>query len=308
MDVLIIEDSLAIIILFKNFLKKLGINHVYYTQKGLDGIVLFRKLVRAGKNPLVFLDYELGDTDGLVIISQILQIKPDTKVIIETARERSDETVKKLLSSGAYDYLEKPVHFENIKKLLNVLNIENNLNNPESSSGTEIIDYIIQSSNLLSLTKLIETTHLKPQIILEHLAKLESDNVVKNIGTIREICCNSCDSVNLNQLFYCPNCKGSNFKQGRLIEHYDCGYVALSDEFENNTCPQCNKQLKARGVDHKRAENYYNCLDCDNNFAEPYSKYLCQKCNKRFTIDDTKWVTSPYYEVLQNSSELKCVS
>ena len=140
-EVLIIEDSLATILLVKDFLKQLGYMKVHHSLKGADGIILFGELVKAGKDPIVFLDYELGDTDGLAIITQILQLKPDTKVIIETASERNDHSVKKLLSFGAYDYLEKPIHFERLKEILAVLDTESSYQTDNSEDSTNIFSF-----------------------------------------------------------------------------------------------------------------------------------------------------------------------
>lgn len=303
-NVLIIEDSLATIILVKEFLKKLGYENVHYSQNGNEGIVLFKKLVKEGKNPLVFLDYELGDTDGLTIIKQLLEIEPSTKVIIETASERTEEPVKKLLSCGAYDYLVKPIRFKQLEEILQTLNDESCFTS-QDEKVYDIIQYMIKSSTQLSFAKVVETTHLKPEIISDYLNKLVSENLLRSIGTVKEVSCSCCESVNTGQIFYCPSCNSTNFKQGRLMEHYDCGYVALSDEFKNNVCPQCSKSLKARGVDHKCIENYHICQECGNKFPEPYSKFVCNQCNKRFSIEEVKWVSSPGFEVIKPKTDCK---
>ena len=79
-------------------------------------------------------------------------------------------------------------------------------------------------------------------------------NLKKNISqldNIRELCCNSCDSLRLAQIFQCPSCKNSNFEQTKLIEHFDCGNVSEESTYADNTCPKCNKQIKALGVDYR---------------------------------------------------------
>lgn len=300
MRILIIDDSLAIILLLEEFLKKLGYENVRYSQKGSEGIEIFREMVRSGKEPVVFLDYGLEDCTGFEVIAQLLEIKPNAKVIIETANAKSDDTIRKCFSIGACDYLEKPIKFEDIKEILQVLN-------PKSGAVTvapkvaDTIDYLIKSSTQLSFNKIVETTHFKPEIIASYLKKLEAENIIKSIGDIKQVSCNRCESVNVSQTFFCPNCHNSDFKQGRLIEHYECGYVALADEFEDYECPQCQKHLKARGVDHKVTENYYDCQECGNKFSEPRSNYVCQKCDNKFPIEDAKWITSPSYQVIKQN-------
>ena len=300
MEMLIIDDSLAIILLLKKFLKKIGYENVQYTLKGSEGVELFREMVKSGKEPVVFLDFDLGDTNGLDIIIQLLAIKPSTKVIIETAISRGEDVIRKCISNGAYNYLEKPIRLENLKQVLQVLNAESDTVT-EDKKVTDTIDCLIKSSTQLVLTKIVETTHFKPEVIARYLKKLESENIIKSIGDIKQVSCNGCESVNVSQTFYCPNCHNSNFNQGRLIEHYECGYVALAEEFEDYVCPQCQKRLKARGVDHKATENYYVCQECGDKFPEPYFNYVCQKCDNKFPIEDAKWISSPGYHILKQN-------
>jgi len=65
MEMLIIDDSLAIVLLVKEFLKKLGYENVQHSLKGSEGVELFREMVKSGKEPVVLLDLALGDTNGL---------------------------------------------------------------------------------------------------------------------------------------------------------------------------------------------------------------------------------------------------
>jgi len=300
MEILIIDDALTIVLLIKEFLKKLGYENVQYSQKGSEGVELFREMVQSGKEPVVLLDFNLGDTTGLEILTQLLEIKPNSKVIMETASDKQEDVIKKCIANGAYDYLQKPIRFEKLKEMLQVLNTESDIVN-EDPKVADTIDYLIKSSTQLSFTKIVETTHFKPQVISDYLKKLEAANIIKSIGEIKQVSCSGCESVNVNQVFFCPVCQNSNFKQGRLIEHYDCGYVGLSEEFVYYQCPQCQKRLKARGVDHKLTENYYDCQECGNKFPEPNFNYICQKCNNKFPIDEVKWITSPSYQVIKQN-------
>ncbi len=302
-DILIIEDSLAVVILLKEFLKKLGYDNVHYSQSGSGGLNLFKKLIGTGNLPIVFLDYELGDTNGLFIITQLLEMRPHTKVIIETARGRNDEPVKKLLSCGAYEHLEKPIRLEKLKKIMQVLEDEGN-SNGETKNGFGLIEGLLNSSTRISLARLSQDSGLDSESVLSHLKKLESEKKIVHIGQIKEISCHLCNSVKLDQLFSCPSCGNSNFKQGNLMEHFECGNVAFADEYKDNTCPQCNKELKARGVDYHISNNYYKCLECDNKFPDPACRYLCLKCNNKFKIDDADWKKSPGFRMLSSESEI----
>jgi len=299
-EILIIDDSLPIVLLVKEFLKKLGYENVQHSLKGSEGVELFREMVQSGKEPVVLLDFDLGNITGLEVMTQLLEIKPTAKVIMQTAYEKQEDSVQKCISDGAYGYLQKPIRFENLKEMLQVINSESDIVN-EDPKVAETIDYLIKSSIQLSFTKIVETTHFKPEVIASYLKKLEAENIIKSIGDIKQVSCNGCESVNVSQTFFCPNCHNSDFKQGRLIEHYECGYVALADEFEDYECPQCQKSLKARGVDHKVTENYQVCQESDDKFQEPRSNYVCQKCNNKFPIEDAKWITSLGYQVIKQN-------
>ena len=111
-DVLIIEDSPAVGILLREFLSKLGLKKTHHCQDGKTGIDLFKELVGSNRIPLVFLDYNLPDMTGYSILTQMLTLKPDVKVIIETAREKNEDSIKDIIAQGAYQYLPKPIRLE----------------------------------------------------------------------------------------------------------------------------------------------------------------------------------------------------
>ena len=93
-EVLIIEDSPAVGIILKEFLGKLGLKKIHHCQNGKTGIESFKNIIDCGVVPLVFLDYNLPDMTALSIMTQMLNLRPDVKVIIETAREKSEEQIK----------------------------------------------------------------------------------------------------------------------------------------------------------------------------------------------------------------------
>jgi DNA-binding NtrC family response regulator len=123
-DVLIIEDSTAVSLVIHKFLKNLGYENIYTCTNGRKGIKIFRELADFSKTPIVFLDYSLPDMTGDQIMEQIFDINPDAKIIIESANEKNDEAIKEILRHGAYDFLEKPIRFENIRNIMKVIEKE----------------------------------------------------------------------------------------------------------------------------------------------------------------------------------------
>ncbi|MGI0058262.1 MAG: response regulator, partial [Nitrosotalea sp.] len=111
-DILIIEDSLATTILLRDFLKKLGYENVKTCDTGKAGIQLFSDLESAGKQPIVLLDFHLPDMNANEIMTGIFNIRPNAKIILETADSKSDEQIKNALRGGAYLYIEKPIRYD----------------------------------------------------------------------------------------------------------------------------------------------------------------------------------------------------
>lgn len=107
-NVLVIEDNLATSILIRDFLKKLGYTDVITCNTGKAGIQIFSDLINAGKQPIVLLDFYLPDMNANEIMGSIFNIRPDAKIVLETADANTDENIKNALrgdisiSSKAY--------------------------------------------------------------------------------------------------------------------------------------------------------------------------------------------------------------
>ena len=64
---------------------------------GSAAIGAFRDLVSQEKNPIVLLDFMLPDMDAHSVLTQILQIQPNARIVLETATEKDDEGIKELI-------------------------------------------------------------------------------------------------------------------------------------------------------------------------------------------------------------------
>ena len=111
--VLVIDDDTFMCDLLVNYLKESGFDATG-TYTGNSGI----KLVEKSDFDIVLCDYRLPNTDGYQILQQIKSKKPLIPVIILTAYAEVRMAVK-LIKSGAFDYITKPVHPEEILRLIN---------------------------------------------------------------------------------------------------------------------------------------------------------------------------------------------
>lgn len=311
-DVLIIEDSPAIGMLLKNYLEKLGYTQIHTCTNGSTAIEAFKELVTMEKHPIVLLDYMLPDMDARSILTQMLEVQPNARVVLETATEKEDEGIKELIRLGVYQYLEKPIRFENLKSIFDTIEKEQSFFEKESEqvkiSKQEIqedekkihdqINFIIHSSKQISLNLLEQLIGFSNESVHTYLKELEDEGKIIQIDDKKEIACNQCDSVKITQTFYCPSCKSSNFRLGKLIEHYDCGNISEENTYTNDMCPSCSKGLKALGIDYRVMQNHYICNNCKGFFSELSTDYLCLKCENKFKFDECRWKSSPHYKAI----------
>ena len=131
-NVLIIEDSPAIGMLLKNYLEKLGYTQIRICTNGSTAIETFKELVTLKTHPIVLLDYMLPDMDARSLLTQMLEVQPNVRVVLETATEKNDAGIKELIRLGVYQYLEKPIRFENIKSIFETIEKEQSFFEEES--------------------------------------------------------------------------------------------------------------------------------------------------------------------------------
>jgi len=311
-DVLIIEDSPAIGMLLKNYLEKLGYTQIYTCINGSAAIKTFKELVALEKHPIVLLDYMLPDMDARSILTQMLEVQPNARVVLETATEKDDEGIKELIRLGVYQYLEKPIRFENLKSIFETIEKEQSFFEKESEQVKMLkeaaeedqiklydhIDFILNSAKQISLNFIEQLIGFSDKSIILRLNELEKQGKVIALGDKKEIACNQCDSVKTTQIFYCPSCKSSNFRLGKLVEHYDCGNISEESTYKNDKCPNCDKEIKALGVDYRLMQNHYICNNCSEFFPEISTYYLCLKCENKFKLEEGRWKTSKNFKVV----------
>lgn len=292
-EVLIIEDSPAVGILLKEFLGKLGLKKIHHCQTGESGIESFKNIIATGVVPLVFLDYNLPDMTALSIMTQMLSIRPDIKVIIETAREKSEEQIKDVIAQGAYQYLGKPIRLEKIKEIIETLRLEEEQQVDEET--IKILEKLLSGSTQISLRRISQYLNKNENEIMPQVKQLLADKKILQIDDIKDIGCPKCSSVRITQTFHCPKCHGTNFKQDKIIEHYKCGNVSSAATYVDDKCPKCHEPIKIFGVDYRSQDNLFTCNNCSEVFSEILINYLCLKCNNKFTLEYAKFFSSPGY-------------
>ena len=109
LNILITDDDLAHRVMLKKLLSGWGYNVV----EADDGSVAVDE-VRKRSFDLILMDIRMMNVSGIEALEQIKQINPSIPVIIMTAYA-SVETAVSALKKGAYDYLTKPLDFDELQ-------------------------------------------------------------------------------------------------------------------------------------------------------------------------------------------------
>jgi len=133
---------------------------------------------------------------------------------------------------------------------------------------------------------ILETPSKETIKILDELYK---EGILKRKFYDKIFSCKECGSFKVKISPQCPICKSSNISKDRAIEHLECGYVGLEEDFRTEkglVCPKCGKKLRQIGVDYSRVGTLYKCQDCKEKFSEPANMLRCMKCGTIFPQEE----------------------
>jgi DNA-binding response OmpR family regulator len=110
--ILVIEDDREMRSLLKDFIEDEG----YEVDSVEDGSEAFRKLARETFD-LMITDIRMPGLSGLEILPGLKKLLPQAPIIVITAFG-SEEVYRRVLERGANAYLEKPIHLEELRILI----------------------------------------------------------------------------------------------------------------------------------------------------------------------------------------------
>ena len=110
--VLIIEDDEEMRSLLKDFFEEEG----YETDSVEKGTYAVRKLM-TDSFALIITDIRMPGFTGLDILPGLRKLQPETPIIVITAFG-SEEVQRRAYERGATMYLEKPIHFHELRELI----------------------------------------------------------------------------------------------------------------------------------------------------------------------------------------------
>lgn len=112
-DAHVIEDDILVRDLIRQFLFGLGFQKITTNRSYIAAKNNLSKI----NAPLIFIDIELGDGNGLHLIPSLKQHLPDCKIIVVSSYTTPDN-VKGAVAKGANGFLGKPFSIDNFRKTL----------------------------------------------------------------------------------------------------------------------------------------------------------------------------------------------
>ncbi len=112
-NVLIVDDEPPIRDLLTLTLQKMDIN-----SGAAESVTAARQLLEKDQFDLCFTDMQLPDGNGIELVKHIQKYFPHMPVAVITAYG-SMETAVEALKAGAFDFVSKPIHLENLRNLVN---------------------------------------------------------------------------------------------------------------------------------------------------------------------------------------------
>lgn len=71
---------------------------------------------------MVFLDFDLPDISATEVAPELFSKTPEVKIILETAHDKSGDSVRNLFASGVSHFISKPLRSDNLKEVVNTEN------------------------------------------------------------------------------------------------------------------------------------------------------------------------------------------
>jgi len=107
--ILVVDDEEGLLKLFRKALQSEG-RTILTARDGQEALAVFQH----ERPELVILDLKLPDRDGITILKEMLEIVPETSVIILTAHGNTTTTID-AMRLGAYDFITKPFDLLKVK-------------------------------------------------------------------------------------------------------------------------------------------------------------------------------------------------
>ena len=294
-EIIVIESNNSTAITIRKFLLEIGFEEIHICKETKEGMEVFYDYIGNDVNVPLIIDIE-RDKNIKTTIKEILETQPNSMIQIVTTKEKTNSEIAKLIDLGISSVIQKPVLFEEFKKSFSYLfeNKEVKIEKPIEKKVDPKPNLF--SSNQMTDNKFKDIFKLNQSEVETRIKDLTVQGKIIPDKEVLEAACNQCGSTNITYLSECPNCRGINFEQKKLIECYSCGKV-YPKESETRTCRECNQELGLPGIGYRETPELYICASCNDRFPKPASKFICLDCNHNFTETLAVWKKSKIYKI-----------
>ncbi len=153
--ILVIDDEENILTTLKGVLE----DEKFIVETAKSGSIGLQKLKKFNPDA-VLLDIWMPGDDGVAVLEKIKKLQPSTPVVMMSGHA-TVETAVKTIKLGAFDFLEKPIHFDKLLLLLSHLFALKELKDENEYLKRELCDEDFlngKSSAMVKLKRLIEVT------------------------------------------------------------------------------------------------------------------------------------------------------
>lgn len=122
-EFLVVDDSQVIRMTLQRMLQREGgvdPEDIRAAEDGEEAMELFYE----SPPDIVFMDIDMPGMDGEQAATAMLEEKPEIRIVVVTAMNRGDKRVTNLISMGAFEVVEKPIHSEDIADIFALLERE----------------------------------------------------------------------------------------------------------------------------------------------------------------------------------------
>lgn len=114
MKILVSDDSILVRKKMKDHITGLGCKNVLEAADGEEATEIYK----SERPDLVFMDIVMPKKTGVEALIDILAFDPKAKIVIASS-VGTQNNLKIAIEAGAFDFLQKPVVFDNVTKIIN---------------------------------------------------------------------------------------------------------------------------------------------------------------------------------------------
>ena len=113
MTILICDDSMVARKKLTDYFVSLGCKEVLEAANGKEAIEIYARRLP----DLVFMDIIMPEVDGIDAVTEIIKNYPIAKIVMVSS-VGTQSYLQNAIVAGAYDFLQKPINNDNVKKII----------------------------------------------------------------------------------------------------------------------------------------------------------------------------------------------